>query len=72
EVLTAATPAEFVDMIAVALSAKGRAIGLRGRARIASDYRWDAKLPLLDKLLAETPVESAAAADEPLALAAAS
>lgn len=72
EVLAASTPAEFVDMIAVALSAKGRAIGLRGRARIASDYRWDAKLPLLDKLLAEAPIESAAAADEPLALAAAS
>lgn len=72
EVLTASTPAEFVDMIAVALSAKGRAIGLRGRARVASDYHWDAKLPLLDKLLVETPVESAAAADEPLALAAAS
>ncbi|MDE1902418.1 MAG: glycosyltransferase, partial [Alphaproteobacteria bacterium] len=72
EVLAASTPAEFVDMIAVALSAKGRAIGLRGRARVAADYRWDAKLPLLDKLLAETPAESALPADEPLALAVAS
>ncbi|MGH6994364.1 MAG: TIGR03087 family PEP-CTERM/XrtA system glycosyltransferase [Stellaceae bacterium] len=72
EVLAASTPAEFVDMITVALSAKGRAIGLRGRARIAAEYRWDTKLPLLDKLLAETPVESAAPPDEPLALAVAS
>lgn len=71
EVLAASTPAEFVDMIAVALSAKGRAIGLRGRARIAAEYRWDAKLPLLDTLLAEAPVESAAT-EEPLALAVAS
>ena len=72
EVLAASTPAEFVDMTAVALSAKGRAIGLRGRARIAAEYRWDSKLPLLDKLLAETPVESAAPTEEPLALAVAS
>lgn len=72
EVLAASTPAEFVDMIAVALSAKGRALGLRGRARIAAEYPWDSKLPLLDKLLAETPVEAAALTDEPPALAEAS
>ncbi|MGH6977223.1 MAG: TIGR03087 family PEP-CTERM/XrtA system glycosyltransferase, partial [Stellaceae bacterium] len=72
EVLAACTPAEFVDMIAIALSAKGRAIGLRGRARIAAEYRWDSKLPLLDTLLAEASVESAVPTEEPLARAVAS
>ncbi|MDE2229123.1 MAG: TIGR03087 family PEP-CTERM/XrtA system glycosyltransferase [Alphaproteobacteria bacterium] len=56
DVLAAATPADFVAMIAVALSAKGRAIGTRGRARIAADYRWETQLPLLDSLLAMAPI----------------
>lgn len=73
DVLAAATPADFVDMIAVALSPKGRAIGLCGRARVASEHRWETKLPLLDILLAEPPVASAAPeVEERFALAAAS
>jgi len=73
EVMAASTPAEFVDMIAVALSAKGRAIGLRGRARVAADYRWENKLPLLDTLLADAPAAPATVAEEkPLLLATAS
>ncbi|MGH6967662.1 MAG: TIGR03087 family PEP-CTERM/XrtA system glycosyltransferase [Stellaceae bacterium] len=73
EVFAAATPAEFVDMIALALSAKGRAVGLRGRARVAAEYRWETRLPLLDTLLAEAPVAPALLpAEKPLVLAAAS
>jgi len=69
EVFAAATPAEFVDMIAVAMSPKGRAVGIRGRARIAADYRWETKLPLLDSLLTAAP---SAPESEPLVLATAS
>ncbi|MDE2165159.1 MAG: TIGR03087 family PEP-CTERM/XrtA system glycosyltransferase [Alphaproteobacteria bacterium] len=69
EVLAAATPAEFVDMIAVALSPQGRAIGARARGRVVADFRWETKLPLLDALLETEP---RAVAAESLALATAS
>jgi len=71
EILTAASPADFAAAIGRVLDgdAEGDAgvdngsIGMRARARVVSDFGWEASLARLDRLIenigaAPTPAES--------------
>ena len=61
EIFCATGPDGYVDQLAVALSPKGRDIGGRARARVAADFRWDAKLGALDVALGLPPDAAALA-----------
>jgi len=55
ELLTATTPVEFADRVRYVLGGNAAHLGARARERVVSDYRWDASLVALDKLIEEAP-----------------
>src|SRR4051812_43542436 len=51
EILTAASPADFAAAIGRVLDGGGGSIGMRARARVVSDFGWEASLARLDRLI---------------------